>query len=94
VAVGDMQVRAIHTPGHTPGSTCFVVPGFLFSGDALFPGGPGKTESTADFHQAMTSLDRLFGELGDEMRICPGHGVDSTIGRERAHVEVWRARGW
>ena len=49
LTVGDTQVRAIHTPGHTPGSTCYVVPGFLFSGDALFPGGPGKTENAAKF---------------------------------------------
>jgi glyoxylase-like metal-dependent hydrolase (beta-lactamase superfamily II) len=94
LTVGDTQVRAIHSPGHTPGSTCFAVPGFLFSGDALFPGGPGKTENAAAFRQAMTSLDGLFGELADETRICPGHGLDSTIGRERPQVEVWRARGW
>ncbi|HEV2685707.1 MAG TPA: MBL fold metallo-hydrolase, partial [Actinomycetota bacterium] len=67
---------------------------FLFSGDTLFPAGPGGTDgNTARFQQVMQSLDRLF-ELPDDTRICPGHGVDSTIGRERPYVESWRARGW
>ena len=92
--VGSMAVRALHTPGHTPGSVSFVAPPFLFSGDTLFPGGPGNTEGDPGrFSQVMTSLGRLFA-LPDETRICPGHGVDSFIGRERPYVEVWRRRGW
>jgi glyoxylase-like metal-dependent hydrolase (beta-lactamase superfamily II) len=91
--VGGATVRVIHTPGHTPGSTCYSVGGFLFSGDTLFPGGPGNTDGDrARFARIMGSLDRLF-ELPDDTRICPGHGVDSTIGRERPYLEVWRARG-
>jgi glyoxylase-like metal-dependent hydrolase (beta-lactamase superfamily II) len=92
--VGDVTVRVMHTPGHTPGSLCFVGRSFLFSGDALFPGGPGATDGDRKrFEQAMTSLGRLFA-LPDETRVCPGHGLDTFIGRERAHVETWRARGW
>ena len=92
--VGSIAVRALHTPGHTPGSVSFVAPPFLFSGDTLFPGGPGNTEGDpARFSQVMTSLARLFA-LPDETRVCPGHGVDSFIGRERPYVEVWRRRGW
>jgi glyoxylase-like metal-dependent hydrolase (beta-lactamase superfamily II) len=92
--VGDHSVRVIHTPGHTPGSLCYSVGGFLFSGDTLFPGGPGNTEGDRTrFVTIMAGLDRLF-ELPDGTRICPGHGVDSTIGRERPHLETWRARGW
>ena len=83
----------MHTPGHTPGSTSFRAGPFLFSGDTLFPAGPGGTDGSAQFSQVMQSLDRLFG-LPDETRICPGHGLDSTLGRERPHVETWRARGW
>ncbi|MGH2785630.1 MAG: MBL fold metallo-hydrolase [Actinomycetota bacterium] len=92
--IGRVAVRALHTPGHTPGSISFVLPGYLFSGDTLFPGGPGNTDGEPKrFAQVMTSLGRLFA-LPDETRICPGHGLDSFIGRERPHVETWRRRGW
>jgi len=95
VTVGGFAVRALHTPGHTPGSTCYVAGPFLFSGDTLFPGGPGNTHGDAKrFVRIMESLDRLFEELPDDTRICPGHGIDSTIGRERPFVESWRERGW
>ena len=95
IAVGGFEVRAVHTPGHTPGSTCYVAGPFLFSGDTLFPGGPGNTGGDPErFGRTMRGLDRLFGTLPDTTRICPGHGIDSTIGRERPHVETWRARGW
>jgi glyoxylase-like metal-dependent hydrolase (beta-lactamase superfamily II) len=95
VTVGGYAVRALHTPGHTPGSTCYVAGPFLFSGDTLFPGGPGNIQGDeVRFVRIMESLDRLFEELPDETRICPGHGIDSTIGLERPHLETWRSRGW
>jgi glyoxylase-like metal-dependent hydrolase (beta-lactamase superfamily II) len=96
VQVGSARLRGIHTPGHTSGSTCYLLEpgGFLFSGDTLFPGGPGNTDADPErFAQSMASLDRLF-ELPDDTRVCPGHGIDTTIGRERPYVEVWRQRGW
>ena len=94
LVVGGAEIRVLHTPGHTPGSLSFVAGSFLFSGDTLFPAGPGGTDgNTSRFRQVMASLDRLF-ELPDGTRICPGHGLDSTIGRERPYVETWRARGW
>ncbi|HEX9695785.1 MAG TPA: MBL fold metallo-hydrolase [Actinomycetota bacterium] len=93
--VGDIEVRVIHTPGHTPGSTCFAAAGFLFSGDTLFPGGPGNTGGEASrFEQVMTQLETHLFVLPDMTRVCPGHGLDTTIGREREHVPVWRERGW
>jgi glyoxylase-like metal-dependent hydrolase (beta-lactamase superfamily II) len=94
LTVGDDTITAIHTPGHTPGSVCFSVGGFLFSGDTLFPAGPGKTADPKRFAQIMGSLDRLFNAFSDTTRVCPGHGLDTTIGRERPYVETWRARGW
>jgi glyoxylase-like metal-dependent hydrolase (beta-lactamase superfamily II) len=94
LAVGDVTVRVIHTAGHTPGSLCFLAGGYVFSGDTLFPGGPGGTDGDPKrFAQVMTSLGRLFA-LPDETRVCPGHGLDTVIGRERPYVETWRARGW
>lgn len=92
--VGGVPIRVIHTPGHTPGSMCFVAEPYLFSGDTLFPGGPGNTDGDPKrFAQVMTSLGRLFA-LPDATRVCPGHGLDTTIGRERPYVETWRRRGW
>jgi glyoxylase-like metal-dependent hydrolase (beta-lactamase superfamily II) len=94
LTVGDIEVSVLHTPGHTPGGLSFVARDQLFSGDTLFPGGPGNTNNKrAQFEEIMRSLDKLF-ELPDETRVSPGHGLDTTIGRERRYVETWRARGW
>ncbi len=97
VPVGDLRVRTIATPGHTPGSMCFLVEGspLLFSGDTLFPGGPGATRSDGDFGTIMSSLrDRLFSRLPDETAVLPGHGPPTTIGAERPHLDEWAERGW
>jgi glyoxylase-like metal-dependent hydrolase (beta-lactamase superfamily II) len=91
---GEVAVKAVHTPGHTRGSVCYATSDFLFSGDTLFPAGPGKTADPERFAEIMSSLDRLFAEFPDDTRVCPGHGIDTTIGRERPSVETWRARGW
>ncbi|CAN5137321.1 MBL fold metallo-hydrolase [soil metagenome] len=94
LVVGSAVIEVLHTPGHTPGSVCFYVEGFLVSGDTLFPGGPGNTRGDrTDFDRIMESLDRLF-RLPDETRVLPGHGLDTTLARERPYLEVWRARGW
>jgi glyoxylase-like metal-dependent hydrolase (beta-lactamase superfamily II) len=94
LSVGSVDVQVLHTPGHTPGSLCFLANGLLFSGDTLFPGGPGNTRNDkAAFTTIMRSLDTLF-RLPDDTRVCPGHGLDTSIGRERPYVEVWRGRGW
>ena len=98
LAVGRLRLRTILTPGHTPGSICFLVEGspLLFSGDTLFPGGPGNTATElGDFPTIIESIDRrLFAPLPPETIVLPGHGRDTTISAERPHLEEWVARGW
>jgi glyoxylase-like metal-dependent hydrolase (beta-lactamase superfamily II) len=98
IEVGRLRLHTIHTPGHTPGSMCFRVEGspVLFSGDTLFPGGPGATKFPGgDFDAIIRSLDqRLFGALDDDVLVFPGHGDDTTIGTERPHLQEWADRGW
>ncbi len=94
--IGDVRLRAIHNPGHTPGSTSYVLEGkMLFSGDTLFPGGPGNTQKDpARFATVMNSLrSRLFA-MPDNVIVMPGHGKDTTLGTERPHLDEWQARGW
>lgn len=92
---GDFELKAIHTPGHTPGSVCFLVGEHLFSGDTLFPGGPGNTSNSyASFPQIIESIRTKLFTLPDEIQVLPGHGAPTTIGKERPHLEEWIARGW
>jgi glyoxylase-like metal-dependent hydrolase (beta-lactamase superfamily II) len=98
LAVGDLRVRTVHTPGHTPGSISFLVEGapLLFTGDTLFPGGPGATHfEGGDFATIITSIEeRFFRVLDDATILWPGHGAPSTIGAERPHLDEWVERGW
>jgi len=98
INVGRLKLHTIHTPGHTPGSMCFLVEGspVLFSGDTLFPGGPGNTSfEGGDFPTIIRSIDdRLFSKLAPDTIILPGHGDQSTIGEERPHLQEWVDRGW
>jgi glyoxylase-like metal-dependent hydrolase (beta-lactamase superfamily II) len=98
VEVGRLRLHTIATPGHTPGSMCFLVEGspVLFSGDTLFPGGPGATKyEGGDFAGIIQSIDsRLFSPLAPETIVLPGHGDDTTIGAERPHLQEWIDRGW
>ena len=94
--IANTELIAVHTPGHTPGSTCFELLGhnILFTGDTLFPGGPGATRNPRDFQTIMESVDELFVRYSDDFAILPGHGKTTTFGNERPHIESWRQRGW
>ncbi len=93
--IGDIRLEARHTPGHTPGSTCFVADELLFSGDTLFPGGPGNTWGDKKrFEQIIESIEKSLFVLPDETIVLPGHGLDTTIGTERPQLPAWVERGW
>ena len=97
IEVGKLRLHAIHNPGHTPGSISFLVEGapILFSGDTLFPGGPGATKFPGgDFDEIIRSIDDKLFSLPRDTIVMPGHGVDTTIGNERPHLREWIARGW
>ena len=98
IEVGDLRLRTVATPGHTPGSMCFAVEGtrLLFSGDTLFPGGPGATKFPGgDFPTIIRSIDeRLFSRFDADTLVLPGHGDQTTIGTERPHLQEWVDRGW
>ncbi len=97
LTVGGLRFRAIHTPGHTPGSTCFELDGHpvVFSGDTLFPGGAGNTATNgASFDEIISSIDRRLFTLPAETLVLPGHGLDTTVGTERPNLKAWIERGW
>ena len=92
---GSQSVRAIHNPGHTPGSHSLLIGKHLFTGDTLFPGGPGNTQrDPIRFARVIESIRVKLFTLPGETVIYPGHGRDSTIGTERPHLQEWIARGW
>jgi glyoxylase-like metal-dependent hydrolase (beta-lactamase superfamily II) len=102
VQFGEIELEVVHLRGHTPGSIALVYRDpatgghpHLFTGDSLFPGGPGKTAGPAEFGSLMDDLEeRIFGVLPDETWVYPGHGDDTTLGAERPSIPEWRARGW
>ena len=97
IEVGRLRLHTIATPGHTAGSMCFRLEGspVLFSGDTLFPGGPGATGFPGgDFDRIIRSIDeRLFSVLPADTLVLPGHGDDTTIGAEAPHLQEWIERG-
>ncbi|MGB1630390.1 MAG: MBL fold metallo-hydrolase [Acidimicrobiales bacterium] len=98
IEIGRLRIHTHHTPGHTPGSMSFSVEGapLLFSGDTLFPGGPGATQfEGGDFPTIMQSIeDRMFRRFEPDTVVLPGHGLDTTIGAEAPSLDEWAARGW
>jgi glyoxylase-like metal-dependent hydrolase (beta-lactamase superfamily II) len=97
IELGGLRLRTIHNPGHTPGSMSFLLEGhpIVFSGDTLFPGGAGNTSFPGgDFTRIIESIDRKLFTLPAETLVLPGHGLDTTVGSERPHLQEWVDRGW
>jgi glyoxylase-like metal-dependent hydrolase (beta-lactamase superfamily II) len=101
ISVGDVRLKVLRITGHTPGGIALLYEGdperpHLFTGDSLFPGGPGNTwNDAANFALLMADLqEKVFDDLPDETWVYPGHGTDTTVGAERPSIPEWIARGW
>lgn len=92
VSCGDIQLAVLHTPGHTPGSLCFLTGNYLIAGDTLFTDGPGKTGSPADFRQIVESLTNKIFVLPEDTRIYSGHGDSTVLKKEKQAFEAFSAR--
>lgn len=84
LSVGGVTWRVIHTPGHSPGSICLYTPGILLSGDTIFSGSIGRTDTPGgDYGRILQSIREKIMVLPDDTVIYPGHGPSTTVGRER-----------
>ena len=93
ISAGSVSLTAIFTPGHTPGSTCYYTEGHLFSGDTLFPGGPGKSGDPEKFKQLIESITSKLFTLGDDINVFPGHGGnDGSLRESKAEYAVFASR--
>ena len=97
--VGRLKIRAIGTPGHTPGSVCYAIDTeqgehtLLFSGDTLFPGGPGRSGSPETFLQEVRSITGGLFPLPDHTVVLPGHGADTTISVAKYEYGIFASKG-
>lgn len=89
---GDLELKLLHTPGHTPGSLCFLTGKYLLSGDTVFSGGPGRTQSPADFGEIVESIASNIFILPDDTQIFPGHGNPTILKKEKAEFALFTSR--
>jgi glyoxylase-like metal-dependent hydrolase (beta-lactamase superfamily II) len=92
ISFGNIKLEVLHTPGHTPGSLCFKTGKYLLSGDTIFPNGPGKTGSPANFQQIVKSITSQIFPLDDDTQIYPGHGEATILKKEKEEFAVFSSR--
>jgi glyoxylase-like metal-dependent hydrolase (beta-lactamase superfamily II) len=92
LSLGTLKLRVIHTPGHTPGSICLLSGKHLFSGDTIFPHGPGKTGTPAHFEQIVRSITEKLFPLPHDTIVYPGHGENTVLGREKEEFTQFASR--
>ncbi len=92
ITAGTVALKVIHTPGHTPGAACFLTGHHLFTGDTLFPGGPGHTSTPQDLRQIVRSIVDKLLVLSGETVVYPGHGDITTIGRSQEEYAVFAGK--
>ena len=90
--LGNLEVKVLHTPGHTPGSLCFLIGGYLLSGDTIFPGGPGKTGSPLRFKEIVESIKSKIFVLPDDTLVYPGHGDTTILRKEKAEFAAFSSQ--
>ena len=90
IRFGELRLEVLHTPGHTEGSVCLRAAdaGLLLSGDTLFAGGWGRVDLPGGSPDAMVESIRRLRGLEDGLRVLPGHGAATTIGRERGWMDL------
>lgn len=92
ITFGSTALQVLHTPGHTPGSLCFLADKILISGDTLFPHGPGKTSTPTAFRQIIESLETKIFPLADDTLIYPGHGNPTILKQEKEEYAAFSSR--
>ena len=92
ISFGNQTITALSTPGHTDGSTCYLIGNHLFSGDTLFPGGPGKSRSPEAFKQEIESITSKLLTLSEDTHVYPGHGADTSIGDAKSQYHVFSSK--
>ncbi len=92
ISFGTVRLKVFHTPGHTPGSLCFLTGRYLIAGDTIFPGGPGRTNTPAALAQIIDSITRKIFVLPDDTRVHPGHGDPTVLKKEKEEFAVFSSR--
>jgi glyoxylase-like metal-dependent hydrolase (beta-lactamase superfamily II) len=92
VSFGKIDLEVLHTPGHTPGSLCFIYDRYLFSGDTLFPAGPGRTNTPSSFIQIVKSLKEKIFVLHENTLVYPGHGASTILKKEKDEFTIFSSR--
>jgi len=92
IEVGKLKIKVLHTPGHTPGGVCLLLGRYLISGDTIFPGGPGKTGTPADFKRILKSIETKLFVLPDDTEVYPGHGDATVLGKEKKEFAAFSSK--
>jgi hydroxyacylglutathione hydrolase len=92
ISFGKIELKVLHTPGHTPGSVCFLTGKYLIAGDTIFPAGPGKTQSPEHFKQIVESITGKIFSLAEDTQIYPGHGNSTILKKEKAEFAIFSSR--
>jgi len=92
VSFGKIELKVLHTPGHTPGCVCLLTDKYLISGDTLFPGGPGATRSPDNLKQIINSITEKLFILPDDTQVYPGHGDSTVLKKEKEEFAVFSSR--
>jgi hydroxyacylglutathione hydrolase len=92
LSVGNLEIRVIHTPGHTPGGLCFYTGNYLLAGDTIFKDGPGRTNSPAALKQVIESITEKIFTLPDDTQIFSGHGDSTVLKEEKDKYAVFASK--